>query len=397
MRCKGYTAAWLLPILAALMVLLLGAMQRGVEVRESWYQQNIADNMAVSAAVLMAREMNLLAITNRALLANELSIAQVVGIASWYQMMKDVADRSAIISAWIPYLNSITSTIARIVRRMERPLNQVLQGVIYFQQAITTALRATQWYARLAFAMEIPRTLSQIYQQHGQQGDAWQLLHAPGIVPAPWLWWTFIPPQRSGNDAGLSQRLMHASLDAFSAKRSYPWFDLIGLELAKAGGARLVVNDAGAWHWQGIDTVSLHVRGLLDSTELAVGDGASYLGDQIQRIEVEHFGGSAATNPTATEWAADSQLAMGRYATTFSYFNRPQLAPEDWPKVIVRLPQATSKAGVFYSRPQRWFARRDEQLEQANLFNALWQERLESLTLRDRTMLSLFKSEAPHG
>lgn len=393
MRCKGYTAAWLLPILAALMVLLLGVMQRGIEVRESWYQQSIADNMAASAAVLMAREMNLLAITNRALLANELSLAQVVGIASWYQMMKDVAERSAMVSAWIPYLNAVTRTIARAVRQMERPLNQMLRGIIYFQQAITTALRATQWYARAAFALEIPRTLSQIYQQHDQQGSDWQLLHAPGLVPVPWLWWTFMPPRQSGNDQQLSQRLMLASLDPFSAQRTYRWFDLSYLTLDKAGGARLQVDERGIWNWQGVDTVSLHIRGLLDSNEIPVGDGASYLGSEIEEIEADHFGRSSAINPMATEWAEAVQLSMGRVGLPFSYFNRDALTPEHWPQVIVRLPKAIAKAGVFYSRPKRWFARKDAQLEQANLFNALWQERLQPLTQRDRAVLTWLVGE----
>lgn len=205
MRSRGYTSAWFLPVLAALMVLTLGVMQGSERIRSTWYQQNVADNMASSAATLLARELNLLALINRALLANELFLAQLTGVYSWYLMMRDVADRSAMISTLIPYLNAITRQIAQTMRQLEQPLTTILRGVIYFQTLITTALRATQWFARLSFSLEIPRTLADVLARHDLEQADWQVLHAPGIVPLPWLWWTYIPSQHSGKDRGLAK------------------------------------------------------------------------------------------------------------------------------------------------------------------------------------------------
>lgn len=390
---NGFTTLWLLPFLVGLTLLTLGLIARGEALRSSWYQQTVADNMASSAATLLARELNLLAITNRALLANELVIAQVLGLASWFQMMKDGADRSAMASSWIPYLNAIMRNIANVVRSIEQPFYEVLQGVLYFQRLVTTALRATQWYARIGFALTLPRTMEQVLAKHElaqQHGGAmkWQLLHAPGLVPVPWLWWSFIPAQASGSDNKLAQRLMLESLDPFSKERSYEWFEALQIEVEKAGGSRLREDTDGAWSWQSMDTVSIHVRGLLDSDEYPWGDGATYFGDEIDNISRADFGRTRRINPTATNWGVADQEEFAGGSQRFRYFNRDVLAPSDWPRVIVVLPQAVAKAGVFYSRPKHWFQRRDSKHEQANLFNALWQSQLQSLSQLERGILS---------
>ncbi len=395
---NGFTTLWLLPVLLGLMLLMLGLLARSEALRTSWYQQTVADNMASSAATLLAREMNLLAITNRALFANELTVAQLLGLASWFQMMKDVADRSAMASSWIPYLNAITRNIANVVQKIERPFYQVLQAVMYFQRMVTIALRATQWYARVGFALTLPKTMEQILARHElpPSKSKWQLLHAPGIVSVPWLWWTYIPAQASGSDQKLAHRLMLQSLDPFTKNRSYEWFEAIQIEVEKAGGARLQEADNGEWTWQSMDTVSIHVRGLLDSDEYPWGDGATYLGDEIEGVSATDFGRTSKINPTATQWGVSDQDDFAGGTQRFRYFNRQDLDPNDWPSVIVVLPHAVAKAGAVYSRPGRWFPRADNQYEQANLFNALWQSRLQSLSHLERTLLST-RSRTSHA
>ncbi|RUO57333.1 hypothetical protein [Pseudidiomarina insulisalsae] len=391
---RGFTTVWLLPVLAALMLLTLGVMRQSDKVQQVWYQQTIADNMAISAATLLAREMNLLAIMNRALLANQLTTAQLVGIGSWLQMMRDVADRSALISSWIPYLNAITRNIANAVRQVDFSVQQIIAATLAFQRLITTVLRTTQWYARVSFALQIPPTLQQIYDLHAPrhkpaQVPQWELLHAPGLVPVPWLWWTFMAPQRSGSDNKLAYKLVVASLDPFSQQRSYEWFDAVQVEVEKAGGVRLIQEESGAWSWQGMDTVSVHVQGLLDSDEYPWGDGATYFGSEIRKVHRKDFGYSGKTNPQATAWAQLQQHFYSHEKDIFRYFNRTDLSPSQWPQVIVRLPDATAKAGVAFSRPRRWFARNDNKVEQANLFNALWFSQLLSLSQRDRAVLAI--------
>ncbi|MGQ4277648.1 hypothetical protein ACQ5ES_11420 [Pseudidiomarina sp. E22-M8] len=395
MRARGYTSAWFLPVLAALMVLTMGVMQGSATLRATWYEQSVADNMASSAATLLARELNLLALINRALLANELTLAQLAGIYSWYLMMRDVADRSATISSWIPYLNAVTRQISQTIRQLEQPLATVLRGAIYFQALITTALRATQWFARLSFSLEIPRTLSEVLARHDLKQADWQVLHAPGLVPLPWLWWTYVPPQHSGKDQMLAKNLMLASLDGFSRRRSYRWLTAVQVSIRKAGGARLKNDKQGRWSWQSMDTVAVHISGLLDSEELPWGDGLSYLGNRVQDYRNKDFGESPRINPLTTDWAESLQTSLTTTARQFSYFNRTDdLKPDDWPQVIVSLNDVTAKAGVYFSRPAKLFPRTDGKQEQANLFNSLWQPELMSLTLTEKLLLATLRNGA---
>ncbi|PTB87773.1 hypothetical protein C9928_07285, partial [Pseudidiomarina aestuarii] len=55
--------------------------------------------------------------------------------------------------------------------------------------------------------------------------------------------------------------------------------------------------------------------------------------------------------------------------------------------VFVRSGSAVAKAGIRFYRPQSLFARSDNRLEQANLFNPFWEGQLQSLTQLDRQLL----------
>ncbi|KFZ27868.1 hypothetical protein IDAT_12345 [Pseudidiomarina atlantica] len=391
MSQRGAISVWMLPVIALLLAATLGVVTMGERVRDHWYQQNVADNMAISAATLLAREMNLLALLNRALIANQLSLAQVAGIASWYEMMQDVSERSALAASWVPYLNAITQNIARVIRSIEQPLLQSLRAILQFQRMVTTAIHATQWLARASFALEIPRTLTDIYALHDQANDSdWQVLHAPGLVPVPWLWWQSIAPHTSGGDAGHAREIMLSSFDPFSAERSYRWVHVLHITVDKAGGAKLHEEKSGQWHWQSMDTVSIHLHGLLDSEELPWGDGAAYLGQSIQRpVAANDFGASAHINSRATSLALAKQARLANSGAMFRYFNTAALEPQEWPQVIVKTAAATAKAGVYFSRPQSLIPRQDGAVESANLWNGLWQPQLQSLNTRDKTVLGL--------
>jgi hypothetical protein len=74
-----YALFWLTGGLAALYFLF----HTGQAVRHKSQLVNAADAVALSAGHLQARALNVAALHNRALLANEVLIAQMVGIASW--------------------------------------------------------------------------------------------------------------------------------------------------------------------------------------------------------------------------------------------------------------------------------------------------------------------------
>ncbi|HET8816913.1 MAG TPA: hypothetical protein VFM61_05630 [Pseudidiomarina sp.] len=382
---RGSIGVWLLPVMMALTIMLFGVLQHGHMQRQSWTRQVTLDHMAISAAILLAREMNILAMTNRALLANQLVVGQLVGIASWFEMLRTSTTRTATISAWIPGLNAVTRQIAVIVRQSQQPIEQLIRAGIVMQQAITLTLSALQTLVRSSFALMIPTTLSDIAKLHTSATFDFEILHSPSLLPFPIFWWSFVRPRHTGNDDRTLQALMEASKDPFSQQRTYPWFDFFALKIIKTGGTELAVDQRGRWHWQGLDTLSLHLRAFWSWQELPWGEGARQQ-QFIDHVTRDSFGQSRRFNPRAVAWALNTQRTL-QTGYRIHYFDRPQLATETAPSVIVRSGSAVAKAGLRFHRPRSLFARKDQRLERANLFNPFWEGTLQSLSQFERQLL----------
>lgn len=383
---RGYLSVLLLPVLTALLLLTLAVINNGQQLRQRYHRQTMVDNLAISAAVLMARELNILAIMNRALLANQLGIAQLMGIASWYQMLASSSTRTATVTAWVPYLNVLTQQFDRALQLAEQPLQHLLTSGIALQHGLLRGIMSAQTLVRLSFATLVPRTLKDIAALHQFEQAEWRLLHAPGLFEFPLRWWTYIPRQRSGDDQQQLAQLMQQSLDPFSQQRSYDWLRLGLVRVRKAGGTELQVTDSGSWDWQALDTVSLHTRLWWFRLEIPWGDGANYLQQRITAASAEQFGHSRQINNRATSLALSLQQQLGGSAPTMHYYHRHDIS-EQLPQVIVTSGTLVAKAGVVFSRPADIFPRTDASNEQPNLFNALWQSQLQSLDGRDKAML----------
>lgn len=78
-----------------LVILALFAMfSMGERAIEKIRMQNIADSAAYSSAVAEARDYNFSAYTNRAMIANQVSVAQFVGLTSWLRNMSAFANNN---------------------------------------------------------------------------------------------------------------------------------------------------------------------------------------------------------------------------------------------------------------------------------------------------------------
>lgn len=389
MRCahaqRGSISVWLLPLLLAALIMLFGVLQHGQMQRQTWTRQVTLDHLALSAGVLLAREMNILAMTNRALLANQLVVSQLVGLASWFEMLRTSTTRTATISAWVPGLNAVTRQIAVVVRQSQQPVEQLIRAGIVMQRAITIALSSVQTLVRASFALMIPATLSDIAKLHTSESFEFEILHSPALLAFPILWWTFIRPRHTGNDEQALLTRMQASKDPFSRQRTYTWFDFFALKIIKTGGTELAVDQRGRWHWQGLDTLSLHLRAFWSWQELPWGEGARHQ-QRIAEVKRDTFGQSRNLNPRAVAWALNTQR-MIQTGHRIYYYDRPQLATETPPIVVLRSGNLVAKAGVRFHRPQSLFARRDERVEKANLFNPFWEGTLESLNQMERQLL----------
>lgn len=89
---RGQAAVFVMLFLAILLVASLALFKVGKITSNKMQLQNAADAAAYSMSVVEARDLNFAAYMNRAMVANEVAIGQLVGLASWAYHFKSFAD-----------------------------------------------------------------------------------------------------------------------------------------------------------------------------------------------------------------------------------------------------------------------------------------------------------------
>ncbi len=82
-RQRGQSSVFVIVFLGITILSLIFLYKAGMLTNEKMEMQNAADGVAYSVAILEARDLNFMAYTNRAMVANEVAIGQAVGLASW--------------------------------------------------------------------------------------------------------------------------------------------------------------------------------------------------------------------------------------------------------------------------------------------------------------------------
>ena len=86
--------------LGVVIVSMLMLFNQGTLITKRMNLDNAADSVAYSQAKLAARKLNFAAYTNRSMLANELSMGQMVSLMSWADRY---ANTQAVVNAFPPY------------------------------------------------------------------------------------------------------------------------------------------------------------------------------------------------------------------------------------------------------------------------------------------------------
>ncbi|WP_125880337.1 hypothetical protein [Pseudomonas sp. o96-267] len=132
-RQKGQAMVFGLLFIGIAAIALILMFNQGILTRDRVQVENAADAAAYSQAKLFARHQNLIAYTNRAIIANELSIGQVVALMSW-------SKRYANIPRWV---NSFPAYQIPIIPIIPKPMiSDVLSAVTLPYQLLGMGTRA---------------------------------------------------------------------------------------------------------------------------------------------------------------------------------------------------------------------------------------------------------------
>lgn len=269
--------------------------------------QNTADAAAYSAAVLQARDYNFSAYTNRAMVANQVTAAQIVALKSWVdeldstygatqvdELINGIADHPAI---WRTPKNAAKADIAPVRATLDALLPTVQAGIGFINRALSVA----QANYHTAVFSAVPNTANAIAQQN--QPDT-QVTAGYFTGPrnagqlAAWRTYTVaITPAGSGGSDEFADVLTDANtLDGFvknrgSSRSITPNFQQLNDTASKVCGANAtitvqVTHDGGTQlrndktGWESIDASTAHVKiTCIGSLEVASGSGGSANGN----------------------------------------------------------------------------------------------------------------------
>lgn len=129
-------------LLSAAVVMLLGlfVVRAGLLTAEKMQLQNAADATAYSVSTIEARDLNFTAYTNRAMVANEVAIGQIVGLMSWAAHMASVGPFMDLYFS--PLLSALESGTLGIASFFTVPMRVLIQALTIIGNTIRGAVRA---------------------------------------------------------------------------------------------------------------------------------------------------------------------------------------------------------------------------------------------------------------
>ena len=393
-RAKGQTLILMIGVLLLVSLLLFAVTDMGKHARRQWYLQSVADNASYSAAVAMSRQMNFLALTNRALIGNQVAIAQWVGLASYLAMLDRTADNLEAVTSFIPYLGQITRALSTIIARIEEGFEQVVKTLVRFQSAVIQGISAAQRLLDASFAIELPLLIQDIVSKHSEE-LSWEAYQGGGIAPFPSLWWrkTEVRNTKNKNESKELEELTLKSLDPFSKSRGYDWVNVFTHKIVKRGGTELSRNRNGGWDWHALDSVSLHGRRWFIGSfkeQLPLGWGAK--AQDQRRYHRSNYGGAFRSNSMSSRMALAQMGSFKLEPSSFDYMGLREFSQFGDNTVLISVQNndeqaAHAKAVVKFSRAKSIFPRKDGKVESENLFNALWEPQLVPLSTLDKGVL----------
>ena len=411
-------------VVLAMLSVLVGAMivvySTGRLVNDKMKLLNAADAAAFSAAQLQARSLNYQAYLNRAIVANEVAIAQLVSLRSWSAYMNRTISNASRVGSFVPPLAPALQALERgwtavnqIVGRVAPPLET---GISRWNVDVLSTAQAIAHQQAPPAAADLVAQAAQASDIRAEVNDATRLLQVRNA--SVWQHRFTTRYQRGSGDLLRFAQLLGDARDGFSARRSHDLLpDGLPLQVSRRGGTDLL----GEYTWRAVDTLSAHVNLVITEQEIPLGWGAAEERRLVVRQRGDH-GGSLRRNPRASRLALRSNVPEQGYRglpeirdvvtpqrqddRTLTYavsLSTPADRLETLDRILVpggiqsldgtvhsAAPvlsagalHALSSAEVYFRRPVE---RRDGRREFASLFNPYWQARLVETSAADRSL-----------
>ena len=264
---KTRESGQVLPLGLVLVVLgMMGALvlfNTGQVATDKMRLANSADAAAYSGALFQARALNYQAYSNRAMVANQVAIAQAVSIRSWMRYAEGAADNLATITSWIPYLNAGTRGLRQGVASADSIVGAAADIYVGVASAITIALSVSQTAMQGAAILATEDLIDVVAKETDSRFET-NSAYAIGQIAYRALQWDSFYEQytKQDKDQMLERtKLVMESRDGFTRARNWS-FGHVPVSLKRQGETQLVAFEGSqglVWEWVAKDTLSTHI------------------------------------------------------------------------------------------------------------------------------------------
>jgi hypothetical protein len=256
-KSRGQTLVLFLGFVAAMAGMMLVVFNSGQVTNAKMRAMNAADAAAYSGALWEARSLNFQAYMNRALVVNEVTIAQSVSLRSWVSYVDRFVTNVNYITQFIPYAGVATRAIQRVIRTTDTTVQRLLPPFDIILRTVNVAEHTAQ-QGFYTFGSVIAQDLANnVARENGAVmspgGNALM-----GLNTAKWFAFT---RNYEGNERNRIRDVTLDSRDGFSQARDKYFDEPTGVifEIRKQGGTDLINYDT----WKGLDSAQLRTAKVL--------------------------------------------------------------------------------------------------------------------------------------
>jgi hypothetical protein len=315
MRAGSQSGQALIPAMVFAILLAGGSLlvfTWGQAVNDKLRLQNAADAAAYSAALWEARSLNFQAYSNRAIVANEVAIAQFVSLRSWSSYVGRTLGNLSRVTTWLPSVGQALAAAAQGWSAVDQTLQTALppleSAISHWDADVLVTAESVMHQQAIVGAADLVTQVTAVNEPRAVVSTATRLLQVRNAKG--WQDALTAKYRRGSGELARFGSLLTDARDGFSASRRAEFVPSNPLvSVTKRGGTDLI----GEYSWRGMDTLSVHINYLLGSAEIPLGWGAAE--NRLQPIATRGYhGGSWQDNPRASRLADRAMLVQQGYA-----------------------------------------------------------------------------------
>lgn len=232
---------------------------------------NTADSAVYSGLLWQSRALNFTAYTNRAMVANQVAMAQAVSLHSWSGYMAKTGFNLDAAFGWVPYVGAVTKIINRVADTIDMFLTPISEGMLRVVNLLNISIGAAQEGMYLATFAATPDVVNSVVKSNdtNNQDLRWETAFSLVATGLNAMEWEKLTDQFDENDTDAMRErkaIIEASTDKFTNERDWKFFNFFipitpinWVRFEKQGTTKLYERN-GEYQWHAKDAFSLREK-----------------------------------------------------------------------------------------------------------------------------------------